>query len=800
MKKPALMLIVLAASTTLALSGCGGGGSSSSTPADLDGDGVVNALDAFPQDPAASVDADGDGFPDTFNANATPEQLAATILTLDAFPADPAIALDSDGDGFPDDFNVNATPAQKAACTKPLDRFPDDPGEHADEDDDGIGDNEAEALLASIGVIREAATVVMGSLKNVPIPEPTNLGLFLKSGEDANGDGYPDVTTAARAAAIQLGKALFWDMQVGSDGVACGSCHFNAGADTRPRNQLNPGIAAGDTLFGFGVGDTPTGWGPNYALTPDDFPFHQLKDPELEDFNARVVLFDTNDVASSQGVFKANFVEVVPGASNDSGTSVVDDVFHLDSANTRRVEPRNTPTMINAVFNFSNFWDGRAHPNFNGETVIGPLDAQAGVWVEDGGLLTKVAVTIPKSSLASQAVGPPLNTDEMSFVGRTFPDIGRKLLGLTPLGQQMVDPTDSVLGPLSNAPAKGINTTYENLIQAAFQPTYWGSAIKTDGYTQMEANFALFFGLALQMYQATLISDQTPFDLFMEGDDASLRPLALKGLKIFMNVGIDPDLPPEQQFPELFVGVSQGFCVGCHEGPELTSHSVALAGLTPIEIDEVPRLVNGLLLPNDPPVFTLQDEGVYNIGVRPFDEDPGRGGSVSVNGDTIPLSFTEQAIMRPDLRLPFATLPAGAPNRHSTAGTFKVPGLRNVELTGPYMHNGGMATLVQVMEFYDRHGDFSDVNIEVLDGPLAKVQLAEGDEEAVIAFLLALTDERVRFEKAPFDRPQLSIPAGDGRQGSAESFIELPAVGAGGRATPLKPFLNLDPFTEQTLP
>jgi cytochrome c peroxidase len=456
--------------------------------------------------------------------------------------------------------------------------------------------------------------------------------------------------------------------------------------------------------------------------------------------------------------------------------------------------------MINAVFNFSNFWDGRAHPNFNGETVIGPLDAQAGVWVEDGGVLTKVAVSIPKSSLASQAVGPPLNTDEMSFVGRTFPDIGRKLLGLAPLGQQMVDPTDSVLGPLSNDPGKGINTTYENLIKAAFQTTYWGSAKETDGYTQMEANFALFFGLALQLYQATLISDQTPFDLFMEGDDASLRPLALKGLKIFMNVGIDPDLPPEQQFPELFVGVSQGFCVGCHEGPELTSHSVALAGLTPIEIDEVPRLVNGLLLPSDPPVFTLQDEGVYNIGVRPFAEDPGRGGTVTVNGDTLPLSFTEQAIMRPALGLPFATLPAGAPNRHSTAGAFKVPGLRNVELTGPYMHNGGMATLAQVMEFYDRHGDFSDVNIDVLDGPLAKVQLAEGDEEAVIAFLLALTDERVRFEKAPFDHPQLSIPAGDGLQGGAELFIELPAVGAAGQATPLKPFLNLNQITGKPLP
>src|SRR5215210_4400560 len=42
-------------------------------------------------------------------------------------------------------------------------------------------------------------------------------------------------------AAAKLGKALFWDMQAGSDGrTACASCHFSAGADNRSRNQLNP--------------------------------------------------------------------------------------------------------------------------------------------------------------------------------------------------------------------------------------------------------------------------------------------------------------------------------------------------------------------------------------------------------------------------------------------------------------------------------------------------------------------------------------------------------------------------------
>jgi hypothetical protein len=42
-----------------------------------------------------------------------------------------------------------------------------------------------------------------GSLKHIPVPDPANLTAFVRN----------------RAAAIALGKALFWDMQVGSDGV-----------------------------------------------------------------------------------------------------------------------------------------------------------------------------------------------------------------------------------------------------------------------------------------------------------------------------------------------------------------------------------------------------------------------------------------------------------------------------------------------------------------------------------------------------------------------------------------------------
>ena len=63
---------------------------------------------------------------------------------------------------------------------------------------------------------------------------------------------FPDLIAAGivkdPAALIRLGKALFWDMQAGSDGVqACATCHFNAGADSRSKNQISPGLH--DTNF-----------------------------------------------------------------------------------------------------------------------------------------------------------------------------------------------------------------------------------------------------------------------------------------------------------------------------------------------------------------------------------------------------------------------------------------------------------------------------------------------------------------------------------------------------------------------
>ena len=151
--------------------------------------------------------------------------------------------------------------------------------------------------------------------------------------------------------------------------------------------------------------------------------------------------------------------------------------------------------------------------------------------------------------------------------------------------------------------------------------------------------------------------------------------------------------------------------------------------------------------------------------------------------------------------------------RVAVDGSFKVPTLRNVELTGPYFHNGGYATLDSVRRVLQPRRqpalavDRRDTtglggNDSNLDQDIFPLLLGKDDRDAIVAFLKSLTDERVRWEKAPFDHPSLKVPhgsAGDeysttmNSDGTAkDSFLAIPAVGAAGRAAkglgPLQPF------------
>ena len=102
--------------------------------------------------------------------------------------------------------------------------------------------------------------------------------------------------------------------------------------------------------------------------------------------------------------------------------------FAVGSINTRRVEPRNTPSVINAVFNHRQFWDGRAENVFNGVNHLGQRDPDAKLFrADDPKNPVEVRVELVNSSLASQAVAPIVSDLEMAAPGRTRLDVGREL-------------------------------------------------------------------------------------------------------------------------------------------------------------------------------------------------------------------------------------------------------------------------------------------------------------------------------------------------------------------------------------
>ena len=461
-------------------------------------------------------------------------------------------------------------------------------------------------------------------------------------------------TIVSRTAAVQLGKAFFWDVQVGGDGrQACASCHYLGGEDTRLMDTVNPGP---DGVFA-SEGVTAAG----QAI-------------------ARVSNITNDDRLGSAGVEAATFVNVDPNPANaaDICTVTGDPVYGTN----RQVTGRKAPSVINAVYNRDNFWDGRANHNFNGFNPFGGTRNN-----NDGNL-----VSMTNSSLASQADGPPNNQVEMSCAHRNFNgsnSLGAKLLARQPLQFQQVSAQDSVLGSLANPAGNGLRTSYADLIRAAFGVS--------DPSVQVN-QFSSFWGQAVQAYESTLVSDRTPMDRYLAGNRSALTASQATGLNVFQG---------------------KGQCAVCHAGAELTDASVSFFAR------------------NGPLNRDGGDQGFHNDGVRPTAEDLGRA-NAGPNG--VPWSVS------------------GSAKDH---GAFKTPGLRNVGLRRSFFHNGGKATLADVVSFYNRGGDFANPEKSRDIKPLG---LSSSEMSALVDFMQnGLTDCRVAREQAPFDHPALPLNNGADR-------------------------------------
>ncbi len=553
-----------------------------------------------------------------------------------------------------------------------------------------------------------------------------------------------------RLAAIQLGKALFWDMNVGSDDVACASCHHHAGADN-PIRQIPETAATG-----------------------------------------------------SVGTYPARFEH--------------DQCIPL--AGQRQRTRRNAPSVINAAYNDRNFWDGRANNLYNGQTAYGTRDPSAGIYQREGERIVHTRLRLENAALASQAMEPPVNAREMSCQGRTFTDIARKLLPRRPLERQAVHPEDSVLATIRHPSGLGLEPVYAELIRRSFAPRYWNDADmspRPSGLPLLERNFAFFFGLAIQVYESTLIADDTRFDAPRDADGYP------EGYTVAEKHGLDV--------------FNRAECDFCHRGPAFTAASHASLWSDAGSRKRVERRVLRVDKTSRTTYTPLSDVGYANIGVAPDALDAGLGShdpyghpysfaaqylthlahparfmidpvmiqardfslnfrlgfkpdELSADAEKIPLPrVVQKELARPGQgRLPLAV-----------QGAFKIPGLRNVALTGPYFHNGSLTRLEDVIDFYDRGGNVRNpAHFATFVFPQ---HFSPEDKADLLAFLKTLTDERVRWERAPFDHPALRVAKGVVRvpgQPPRDIWRDIPATGKNGRDSTQEPLFTpiTAPFSE----
>ncbi|HJQ59297.1 MAG TPA: cytochrome c peroxidase [Vineibacter sp.] len=210
-------------------------------------------------------------------------------------------------------------------------------------------------------------------------------------------------------------------------------------------------------------------------------------------------------------------------------------------------------------------------------------------------------------------------------------------------------------------------------------------------------------GKLLAAFQETLVSGRTPFDDFRDalasGDTAGMArypAAARRGLKIF---------------------VGRGNCAVCHFGPLFTNGEFADIG--------VPFFLSrgGVDSGRHDGLRRLRDSRLNLLG--PYNDDPDGRSAVRTRH------------VEPQQR---------------NFGEFKVPGLRNVARTAPYMHNGSLATLRDVVRHY------SDLNEDRLhaDGEriLRPLRLSPGESDDLIAFLESLSDRSATFARrtSPIDR------------------------------------------------
>lgn len=192
------------------------------------------------------------------------------------------------------------------------------------------------------------------------------------------------------------------------------------------------------------------------------------------------------------------------------------------------------------------------------------------------------------------------------------------------------------------------------------------------------------WGKAIAAYEERLVTPNSAFDRFMAGDEQAMSAGAISGAKLF---------------------VGRASCNECHLGPALSDNTFHNLG-----VPQVADVSVGLAY-DDPG----RADGIPLVLADPF----GAAGEWSDAPDTT--RHLEDLEVRP-----------------TDLAAFKTATLRNVALTAPYMHNGSILTLWDVLEFY-RFGGRNDGAVGVHDMAVQPLALTDDDIHDLVDFLEALS-------------------------------------------------------------
>lgn len=195
-------------------------------------------------------------------------------------------------------------------------------------------------------------------------------------------------------------------------------------------------------------------------------------------------------------------------------------------------------------------------------------------------------------------------------------------------------------------------------------------------------------GKAIEAYERLLVSRNSPFERFVLGESDALNSSARRGLKLF---------------------IGKAACVACHTGPTLTDQSFHNTGVAQSG-PNVPETDDGRFTD-----VTKLLENKYS-GTSQFSDDPVEG----------------------------AEKTAGLQPNAQDSGKFRTKSLLHVAQTAPYMHDGSLETLADVINFYDRGGGESAHDTK--DPRLVPLNLTSAERADLVAFLESLTGEPVAPE------------------------------------------------------